>query len=313
MVLTADVYTGGGMVVATSSAATQINLKKDIIVNDIMRISSEKAARTLTIDLCGNEIYSTQSGGYVFLVSGCSSNFKTVWNDIDLTVKNGTVDGEVKYWAYIFDIRSAKESSNVKITIEDLICIGQCGMYANGTGGGAKIVATNCSFPTGVYLPANNTYEFTNCYFAGEAGAYLKSGNYTFTKCTFKGEGAHYDPVNYDGSGQSSSGAGLAIDSCATYIPNLNVILEDCTFSSVYGCGIFEFITKPKESDFNTAYSSITFKGKTTFGPCGTAYYISSNGKINNDIILAEDGSSLVKVDADGNPILEQILTGGGL
>lgn len=303
------------MIVAINAAVTQINLKNDIIVNERMAISSEKAARNLTIDLGGHKIYSTDEDGYVFLILGCPTSgdgsYKTAWNELELTVKNGTIDGDVDKWAYIFDIRSAVNSSNVKITLEDLTCIGQCGMYVNGQGGGAKIVATNCSFPTGVYLPANNTYEFTNCHFEGEAGAYLKSGTYTFTNCSFKGTGKHVDPVEYNGNGQQNSGAGLAIDSCETYEQTLEVILDGCTFSSVYGCGIMEFITKKSGSDYNTAYANITFKGKTTFGPCGTENYLSQNGKITDEIILKEQGSSLVKVDEDRNVISEQILTGG--
>lgn len=255
----------------------------DITTADRLTISSAESDVDLTIDLGGYTLTSTESGGYVFLILGCdTSNAYTPYKySIDLTIKNGEIITSVDQ-SYAVDIRS--KSDNVKVSLSDLKMTAVWGgMYSNGIGSGAVVTAENCEFigtgdaSVGAYLPANNTYTFTDCSFSGDDGIYIKSGTYTFNNCTFAASGEYAEP-EYNGNGAPSVGAAMAIDSCQGYQNPIVVTVNGGTFSSVNGYGIMEYITERTEG--MEPYATVTLKGDITFGECGKGEIYSQNNLV---------------------------------
>lgn len=262
---------------------SDIVLMNDITTADRLTISSAESDVDLTIDLGGYTLTSTESGGYVFLILGCdTSNAYTPYKySIDLTIKNGEIITSVDQ-SYAVDIRS--KSDNVKVSLSDLKMTAVWGgMYSNGIGSGAVVTAENCEFigtgdaSVGAYLPANNTYTFTDCSFSGDDGIYIKSGTYTFNNCTFAASGEYAEP-EYNGNGAPSVGAAMAIDSCQGYQNPIVVTVNGGTFSSVNGYGIMEYITERTEG--MEPYATVTLKGDITFGECGKGEIYSQNNLV---------------------------------
>ena len=286
----AEVYAASGLTNAIGGGYSDIVLMNDITTADRLTISSAESDVDLTIDLGGYTLTSTESGGYVFLILGCdTSNAYTPYKySIDLTIKNGEIITSVDQ-SYAVDIRS--KSDNVKVSLSDLKMTAVWGgMYSNGIGSGAVVTAENCEFigtgdaSVGAYLPANNTYTFTDCSFSGDDGIYIKSGTYTFNNCTFAASGEYAEP-EYNGNGAPSVGAAMAIDSCQGYQNPIVVTVNGGTFSSVNGYGIMEYITERTEG--MEPYATVTLKGDITFGECGKGEIYSQN-----NLITVTDGSS---------------------
>ena len=286
----AEVYAASGLTAAIGGGYSDIVLMNDITTADRLTISSAESDVDLTIDLGGYTLTSTESGGYVFLILGCdTSNAYTPYKySIDLTIKNGEIITSVDQ-SYAVDIRS--KSDNVKVSLSDLKMTAVWGgMYSNGIGSGAVVTAENCEFigtgdaSVGAYLPANNTYTFTDCSFSGDDGIYIKSGTYTFNNCTFAASGEYAEP-EYNGNGAPSVGAAMAIDSCQGYQNPIVVTVNGGTFSSVNGYGIMEYITERTEG--MEPYATVTLKGDITFGECGKGEIYSQN-----NLITVTDGSS---------------------
>lgn len=286
----AEVYAASGLTNAIGGGYSDIVLMNDITTADRLTISSAESDVDLTIDLGGYTLTSTESGGYVFLILGCdTSNAYTPYKySIDLTIKNGEIITSIDQ-SYAVDIRS--KSDNVKVSLSDLKMTAVWGgMYSNGIGSGAVVTAANCEFigtgdaSVGAYLPANNTYTFTDCSFSGDDGIYIKSGTYTFNNCTFAASGEYAEP-EYNGNGAPSVGAAMAIDSCQGYQNPIVVTVNGGTFSSVNGYGIMEYITERTEG--MEPYATVTLKGDITFGECGKGEIYSQN-----NLITVTDGSS---------------------
>lgn len=286
----AEVYAASGLTNAIGGGYSDIVLMNDITTADRLTISSAESDVDLTIDLGGYTLTSTESGGYVFLILGCdTSNAYTPYKySIDLTIKNGEIITSVDQ-SYAVDIRS--KSDNVKVSLSDLKMTAVWGgMYSNGIGSGAVVTAENCEFigtgdaSVGAYLPANNTYTFTDCSFSGDDGIYIKSGTYTFNNCTFAASGEYAEP-EYNGNGAPSVGAAMAIDSCQGYQNPIVVTVNGGTFSSVNGYGIMEYITERTEG--MEPYATVTIKGDVTFEDCGKGEIYSQN-----NLITVTDGSS---------------------
>lgn len=286
----AEVYAAAGLTAAIGGGYSDIVLMNDITTADRLTISSAESDVDLTIDLGGYTLTSTESGGYVFLILGCdTSNAYTPYKySIDLTIKNGEIITSVDQ-SYAVDIRS--KSDNVKVSLSDLKMTAVWGgMYSNGIGSGAVVTAENCEFigtgdaSVGAYLPANNTYTFTDCSFSGDDGIYIKSGTYTFNNCTFAASGEYAEP-EYNGNGAPSVGAAMAIDSCQGYQNPIVVTVNGGTFSSVNGYGIMEYITERTEG--MEPYATVTLKGDIAFGECGKGEIYSQN-----NLITVTDGSS---------------------
>ena len=286
----AEVYAASGLTNAIGGGYSDIVLMNDITTADRLTISSAESDVDLTIDLGGYTLTSTESGGYVFLILGCdTSNAYTPYKySIDLTIKNGEIITSVDQ-SYAVDIRS--KSDNVKVSLSDLKMTAVWGgMYSNGIGSGAVVTAENCEFigtgdaSVGAYLPANNTYTFTDCSFSGDDGIYIKSGTYTFNNCTFAASGEYAEP-EYNGNGAPSVGAAMAIDSCQGYQNPIVVTVNGGTFSSVNGYGIMEYITERTEG--MEPYATVTLKGDIAFGECGKGEIYSQN-----NLITVTDGSS---------------------
>lgn len=279
----AEVYAASGLTNAIGGGYSDIVLMNDITTADRLTISSAESDVDLTIDLGGYTLTSTESGGYVFLILGCdTSNAYTPYKySIDLTIKNGEIITSVDQ-SYAVDIRS--KSDNVKVSLSDLKMTAVWGgMYSNGIGSGAVVTAENCEFigtgdaSVGAYLPANNTYTFTDCSFSGDDGIYIKSGTYTFNNCTFAASGEYAEP-EYNGNGAPSVGAAMAIDSCQGYQNPIVVTVNGGTFSSVNGYGIMEYITERTEG--MEPYATVTLKGDITFGECGKGEIYSQNNLV---------------------------------
>ena len=279
----AEVYAASGLTAAIGGGYSDIVLMNDITTADRLTISSAESDVDLTIDLGGYTLTSTESGGYVFLILGCdTSNAYTPYKySIDLTIKNGEIITSVDQ-SYAVDIRS--KSDNVKVSLSDLKMTAVWGgMYSNGIGSGAVVTAENCEFigtgdaSVGAYLPANNTYTFTDCSFSGDDGIYIKSGTYTFNNCTFAASGEYAEP-EYNGNGAPSVGAAMAIDSCQGYQNPIVVTVNGGTFSSVNGYGIMEYITERTEG--MEPYATVTLKGDITFGECGKGEIYSQNNLV---------------------------------
>lgn len=286
----AEVYAAAGLTAAIGGGYSDIVLMNDITTADRLTISSAESDVDLTIDLGGYTLTSTESGGYVFLILGCdTSNAYTPYKySIDLTIKNGEIITSIDQ-SYAVDIRS--KSDNVKVSLSDLKMTAVWGgMYSNGIGSGAVVTAANCEFigtgdaSVGAYLPANNTYTFTDCSFSGDDGIYIKSGTYTFNNCTFAASGEYAEP-EYNGNGAPSVGAAMAIDSCQGYQNPIVVTVNGGTFSSVNGYGIMEYITERTEG--MEPYATVTIKGDVTFEDCGKGEIYSQN-----NLITVTDGSS---------------------
>ena len=313
----AEVYAASGLTAAIGGGYSDIVLMNDITTADRLTISSAESDVDLTIDLGGYTLTSTESGGYVFLILGCdTSNAYTPYKySIDLTIKNGEIITSVDQ-SYAVDIRS--KSDNVKVSLSDLKMTAVWGgMYSNGIGSGAVVTAENCEFigtgdaSVGAYLPANNTYTFTDCSFSGDDGIYIKSGTYTFNNCTFAASGEYAEP-EYNGNGAPSVGAAMAIDSCQGYQNPIVVTVNGGTFSSVNGYGIMEYITERTEG--MEPYATVTLKGDITFGECGKGEIYSQNNLVAieyevssvDDLVALNDYKSVMLNGAVMNVTLTQ-------
>ena len=313
----AEVYAASGLTNAIGGGYSDIVLMNDITTADRLTISSAESDVDLTIDLGGYTLTSTESGGYVFLILGCdTSNAYTPYKySIDLTIKNGEIITSVDQ-SYAVDIRS--KSDNVKVSLSDLKMTAVWGgMYSNGIGSGAVVTAENCEFigtgdaSVGAYLPANNTYTFTDCSFSGDDGIYIKSGTYTFNNCTFAASGEYAEP-EYNGNGAPSVGAAMAIDSCQGYQNPIVVTVNGGTFSSVNGYGIMEYITERTEG--MEPYATVTLKGDITFGECGKGEIYSQNNLVAieyevssvDDLVALNDYKSVMLNGAVMNVTLTQ-------
>lgn len=107
----------------------------------------------------------------------------------------------------------------------------------------------------GAYLAGYADYNFTNVYFAGSSGVYVKSGEVSLIDCEVVATGDKVDPI-YGGNGYWPTGSSLVVDSAYGYVRPLNVTIIGGSYISVNNYSIEQLATSPSGVD-NEAKSSI--------------------------------------------------------
>ena len=144
---------------------------------------------------------------------------------------------------------------NIKLTMDGITAQGHyAGICYSGNCAGSKITATNSEFKglnegnkdshAGAYMAGKANYTFTNCKFEGMTGYYAKSGSHELTNCTFIGNKAIYTVPTYNGSGFEPTGSAVCIDSAEGYKTPLSINLINCTYNSLAGYCVEEFVSK---------------------------------------------------------------------
>ena len=315
---------------AVSADAKYIRLTSDIasVGSDVqILVGAYNENREIEIDLNGKIL------GYRLCPSTTPDDKTDSGYRLKMTVKNGQIgtnngknESNVNLY-YGFNL----QGNGIDLVLNNVKAISYYGgLYANGRWNGNTINATGCEFlavgvyqsngdggTNGAYLPGKNTYNFTNCTFAGEVGVYVKSGDTVFTNCTIKSTCDKYLVPLYNGNGSDGYGSALIIDSTKGYQTPMTVKIIGGTVTSISGYAVEEVSNAKTEAE-KICYSTTTISSTTVLsGKLGRVY--SENGTVTVEdengvkAAYASTAAGVAKAMAKGGTIvLTKDLIGSG-
>ena len=220
------------------NAQVTVSLSKDVTLPSEVCITNGK---TVELKLNGHTI-TGPSDGWAFTVGrGSGEEPLTIEFNIDGSVKDSKIkDGTIALSNGI--ITSTITGGTYEMSMDN-----QAALQSNGNPGNWYTISVSdatisSSNNIALYLPGKGTYSFENSKITGTTGIYMKAGELTVTDGEITATGSYAEPTP-DGSGASSTGDGIILDSKQGYQGDMKLTLTGVTITSLNGYAVHEALT----------------------------------------------------------------------
>lgn len=300
-----------------------ITLDDDVNLSDVISVESGK---TMTIDLNGHKITSTNSDNSMDdFVIAVKRGGELIINDD--TNKGGIVSSDKNCAIKLTTYGESSEGDAAKLTINGGLFSGKYyGIVGNGTRHNTEVtinggVITSDEGP-GIYQPQVGTLTINGGEISGESGIEIRSGKLVVKGGTIKSTASQFDKKP-NGSGTTILGAAVAVSQHNTD-KDINVEISGGTFESPFYALYEEDLQNEKVDNIKMSVTGGTFQGGIysennpsfikggTFSDPATLNYLTSDSDVKvlvpagtyKDVYKATTGKASVKPAVEGAEVV---------